>query len=298
MKPEEMRALFIQFEMHSNKEEDIEYWYARDLMNMLGYKDWRNFRNVIDKAKIACESCKPDYSDHFVEITHTVTLGNGATREIEDMMLTRYACYLIAQNGDPRKEPIRFAQNYFALQTRKQELLEQRLLEHERLNQRKMLQDTEKEFSSLIYQQGIDNAGFARIRSYGDSALFGGKATQDMKNKLDVPSGRPLADFLPSVTIAAKNLATTMTTLKMQQEDIQGETPISREHTQNNTTVRKALTDRGIYPEELPASEDIKKVERRHNSDTKKLPMATKKLPDNIPPTKLYKEVTDDTENE
>ena len=257
----------------------IEYWYARELMKLLDYVQWRNFDNAINKAMISCENNGNVAEDHFSRINNTIEVGNGALREVEDYMLTRYACYLIAENGDPRKEQIAFAQSYFAVQTRKQELIEERISYIERTEARGKLRESEKRLSQNIYERGVDDAGFGRIRSRGDQALFGGKSTQEMKKKLGVSDKRPLADFLPTLTIAAKNLATEMTNYNVEEKDLQGESAITSEHVQNNQSVRDTLGSRGIKPEELPPSEDIKKLERRVKSQEKKLVQESGKLP-------------------
>lgn len=248
-----------------------EFWFARDLQDLLGYSEWRNFLKVIEKAKDSAHSVGATVQNHFVDVNKMVQIGSGAGRPIEDIMLTRYACYLVAQNGDPRKEAIAFAQTYFAVQTRKQELIEERILLQERLQARQKLTESETELSRNIYERGVDDQGFGRIRSKGDAALFGGNTTGQMKNKLEIPSNRPLADFLPTVTIAAKNLATEITNHNVRQKDLHGELTITEEHVQNNTGVRNMLGDRGIKPEELPPEEDIKKLERRIKSDEKRL---------------------------
>jgi len=209
--------------------------------------------------------------NHFRGVTKMVPIGSGAERPVEDIMLTRYACYLIAQNGDPRKSSIAFAQTYFALQTRKQELIEEHMGLQQRLDARERLKESENALSRNLFERGVDEKGFARIRSKGDAALFGGKATQQMKSILAVPEGRPLADFLPTVTIAAKNLANEITNHNVTERDLQGELSITREHTQNNTTVRSMLVERGIRPESLPPAEDLKKLERRVKSAEKKM---------------------------
>lgn len=250
---------------------EIEFWYARELQKMLGYDRWENFSKVISHAKIACENSKVEVSDHFREVKKMVTIGSGATREIKDIVLTRYACYLIAQNGDSKKEQIAFAQTYFAMQTRKQELLQQRMELEDRLEARAKLRESETELSKNIYERGVDNSGFARIRSKGDTALFGGYSTATMKDKLLVPSSRPLADFLPTVTITAKNLAAEITNHNVKKENLYGEVSITKEHVQNNESIRGVLADRGIKPEELPPAEDLKKLERKVKSDEKKL---------------------------
>lgn len=250
---------------------DVEFWYARDLQVALGYDRWENFKNVIEKAITSCQTTGVNVSDHFRDVTKMVKIGLGVERSIEDIMLTRYACYLIAQNGDPRKDQIAFAQTYFAIQTRKQEIIEERIRLQERLQARQKLKESETELSKNIYERGVDDQGFGRIRSKGDTALFGGNSTQAMKNRLGVPEHRPLADFLPTVTIAAKNLATEITNHNVQQNDLYGEPNITNEHVQNNSSVRRMLMERGIKPEELPPEEDLKKLERRVKSDEKRM---------------------------
>lgn len=263
-------------------EEEVEFWFARDLREPLGYARWENFTNTISRAIESCTTTGYDASNHFRGVTKMVSLGSGAERPIEDFMLTRYACYLIAQNGDPRKEPIAFAQSYFALQTRKQELIQDRMQLQARLEARDRLKDSEKTLSRNIYERGVDDSGFARIRSKGDAALFGGHTTRLMKSKFGVTQNRPLADFLPTLTIAAKNLATEMTNHNVQQDDLQGEHPITREHVQNNQSVREMLGQRGIEPEKLPPEEDIRKLQRRVKSDEKKLASQSGSLPEDI----------------
>jgi len=266
--------------VHKDEEYNIEFWYARELMPLLGYERWENFEKAVNRAMNSCETSGVEVSDHFREVTKMIETGKGAHRSIRDYMLTRYACYLIAQNGDPKKEEIAFAQSYFAIQTRKQELIEERIAYIERTEARVRLRESEKRLSQNIYERGVDDAGFGRIRSKGDTALFGGKSTQDMKKKLRVGNNRPLADFLPTLTIAAKNLATEMTNYNVEEKDLQGETSITIEHIQNNSTVRDMLGQRGIKPEELPASEDIKKLERRVKAQEKKLAAQSAKLPE------------------
>ena len=261
------------------QEEAVEFWYARDLMALLGYDRWENFHKAIERAIDSCKASEIEPADHFRSVTKMVQIGSGAERAVKDYMLTRYACYLIAENGDPRKEQIAFAQSYFAVQTRKQELIEERISYIERTEARGKLRESEKRLSQNIYERGVDDAGFGRIRSRGDQALFGGKSTQEMKKKLGVSDKRPLADFLPTLTIAAKNLATEMTNYNVEEKDLQGESAITSEHVQNNQSVRDTLGSRGIKPEELPPSEDIKKLERRVKSQEKKLVQESGKLP-------------------
>ncbi len=251
---------------------ETEFWCARDLQMLLGYARWENFAKVVDKAITACQNSGYDPKDHFLDIRKMVDLGSGAKREIDDIALTRYACYLIAQNGDPAKEQIAFAQTYFAVQTRKQEVIQQRLAEAERVSARRKLTQSEKELSGIIFDRLRNNESFARIRSKGDTALFGGKTTQDMKDELSVPTGRPLADFLPTITIKAKDFANEITNFNTEQNDLRTEPRITGEHVKNNEEVRRLLVDRGIVPERLPAAEDVKKVERRLQAEQKKLP--------------------------
>ena len=261
------------------QEEAVEFWYARDWMALLGYDRWENFHKAIERAIDSCKASEIEPADHFRSVTKMIQIGSGAERAVKDYMLTRYACYLIAQNGYPRKEEIAFAQSYFAVQTRKQELIEERIAYIERTEARGKLRESEKRLSQNIYERGVDDAGFGRIRSRGDQALFGGKSTQEMKKKLGVSDKRPLADFLPTLTIAAKNLATEMTNYNVEEKDLQGESAITSEHVQNNQSVRDTLGSRGIKPEELPPSEDIKKLERRVKSQEKKLVQESGKLP-------------------
>ncbi|MHB1185190.1 MAG: DNA damage-inducible protein D [Desulfobulbia bacterium] len=270
MKTDLIHILTETFEAHAQQSDSgVEFWLARDLQHLLGYAEWRNFTSVVTKAKVACEVSGHTISDHFVDVNKMVDLGSGSQREVDDIMLTRYACYLIAQNGDPKKQEIAFAQTYFAVQTRKAELIEQRLLEAERVSARKKLTATEKELSEIIYEQTGGNQNFALIRSKGDQALFG-KTTQAMKAHWKVPDNRPLADFAPTIILKAKDFATEITIFNARQHQMTSEGAISSEHITNNQAVRNTLLERGIRPEHLPAAEDVKKVERRIVSEDRK----------------------------
>ncbi len=279
MKTEIVQTLTTTFEAHAQQTEGgVEYWLARDLQHLLGYDEWRNFNTAISKAKTACEASRHRVADHFVGVNKMVDLGSGSQREIEDIMLTRYACYLIAQNGDPKKQEIAFAQTYFAVQTRRAELIEQRLLEAERVSARHKLSSTEKELSQVIYEQTGGDNDFALIRSKGDQALFG-KSTQAMKAQWKVPDNRPLADFAPTIILKAKDFAAEITIFNARQHAMKNESAISSEHITNNQAVRQTLLERGIRPESLPAVEDVKKVERRLATEEKK----SLKNPDALP---------------
>lgn len=272
MKPEIIQKLHKSFDDYAqHTDEGMEFWYARDLQLLLGYDKWENFQNVIEKAKIACKTTGLVVENHFPGVRKVITAGKGAQHEIDDIALTRHACYLIAQNGDPRKEEVAFAMAYFAIQTRRQELIQKRLEELERLMFREKLTNSEKELSGIIYERGVDNVGFARIRSKGDQALFGGNTTQDMKSKLKVSNSRALADFLPAIVIKAKDFANEITNFTLKRDThVRGEHAITNEHVKNNRDTRGLLTSRGIIPENLPPEEDIKKVERRIKSEDKK----------------------------
>ncbi len=279
MKKEIIQSLTNNFEDCSyTTENGVEFWFARELQHLLGYTKWDNFVKVINKAKISCEASENNIEDHFADIGKMVTIGSGTQREIKDVMLTRYACYLVTQNGDPKKEAIAFAQNYFAIQTRKFELIEQRIKDWERLQARTKLSLSEKELSALIYEQTGNDRNFGIIRSKGDQALFGGLTTKQMKKKMGIPLNRPLADFLPTITIKAKDFATEITVFNTKEKGLNTERKISTEHIVNNRSVRRILLERGIKPENLPAEEDLKKLERRVKSEEKKLGKNPKSL--------------------
>jgi len=271
MKKELIEELFKKFEDACYIFKEVECWSARELQTIFAYTKWDNFYKVIEKAKTACESSGVGVSDHFAEVGKMVDLGSGSQREIEDIALTRYACYLVAQNGDPTKSEVAFAQTYFAVQTRRQEMIEQRLLDVARVSAREKLSKAEKKLSGIIYERGVDDKGFAIIRSKGDQALFGGFSTNDMKHKLMVPDNRPLADFLSTLAIKAKDFATELTSHNVVEKDLKGNDKIGKEHVDNNLAVRKMLNERGVKPERLPASEDVSKLKRKLESDEKKM---------------------------
>jgi DNA-damage-inducible protein D len=278
MKKELVMELLQKFEQAAYEYQGVEYWSARELQKVFNYTDWRNFLKAIDKAKKSCETAGETVSNHFVGFNKMIDLAKGAQREIDDIALTRYACYLIAQNGDASKNEIAFAQTYFAVQTRKQEIIEQRLLDVARVTAREKLSKSEKKLSGIIYERGVDDKGFAIIRSMGDKALFGGFSTNDMKRKLQIPDNKPLADFLPTLTIKAKDFAAELTSHNVVEKDLKGQEQIGEEHVDNNTAVRKMLKQRGVQPENLPALEDVKKVQRRLESEEKKVSKTTNKL--------------------
>ena len=270
MKATEIQELFNSFESIANEYEGIECWSARELAPVMGYVQWRNFQSIIEKAKESAGNAGENVSDHFADVSKMVPIGSGSERQINDVMLTRYACYLVAQNGDPRKPEIAFAQNYFAVQTRRAELVHQRLLDYERVQARAKLAETEHTLSGVLYERGIDSRGFAIIRTKGDRALFG-IDTAMMKRRVGAPDKRPLADFLSTIAIKAKDLAAEMTSVNVQQKDLQSQIGIEQEHVDNNSAVRNMLLDRGIRPETLPPGEDVKKVERRLRADERKI---------------------------
>lgn len=276
MKTEEITRLFQQFESIVCVYKDVECWSARELSTLLGYAKWEKFGNVIDKAKDACLNTEGNIEDHFLHVGKMVALGSGAQREVDDYMLTRYACYLVAQNGDPRKPEIAFAQNYFAVQTRRAELVQKRLVDYERVQARVKLAETEKHLSGVLYERGVDSKGFAIIRSKGDRALFR-LDTALLKRKLGAPDNRPLADFLPTIGIKAKDFAAEMTAVNTEQKNLYGQSAIEKEHIDNNVAVRNMMLGRGIVPEQLPAGEDVRKVERRLKSEEKILTNRKKK---------------------
>lgn len=270
MDKDEIRRRSLAFDDYAHDDGGVEFWYARDIMRPLGYARWENFEAAIKRAMVSCESAETPVESHFREVTKIVEAGV-ASKEVKDYKLTRYACYLIAQNGDVRKEEIALAQAYFAVQTRKQEVIEQRVVELQRLQSRHALSESEKQLAGVASERGVDSKGFAKIKSQGDKALFGGRGTRAMKRKMGVPDGKPLADVLPNVTLAAKNLATSMTAYNTEAKDLIGVDEIQSEHVGNNQSVRKTLVDRGIRPEDLPPEEDTRKIERRVKADEKKL---------------------------
>ncbi len=275
MKSDQIAILIQKFEGIRYDYEGIECWSAREMQSLLGYSKWENFEKVLLKAKEACKNAGSDINDHFPDVRKVIEAGKGAQQEISDIALTRYACYLVAQNGDARKQEIAFAQTYFAVQTRRAEIIEERLLQYERIKAREKLSQTEKQLSGILYERGVDDKGFAIVRSKGDQALFL-LSTQLLKKKMGIPDSRPIADFLPTISIKAKDLAAEMTSLNVQTKDLRGQTPIEREHVDNSSAVRNMLLDRGIQPENLPPAEDVKKLQRKLNSDEKKVLKNTK----------------------
>jgi DNA-damage-inducible protein D len=278
MKKEQIIELFEKFESARTNIEGVECWSARELRDLFGYTKWSNFMNVINKAKIACEKVGENPNYHFADVGKMINLAKGAMREVEDVALTRYACYLIAQNGNPSKSEVAFAQTYFAVQTRKQEIIEQRLLDVARVVAREKLSKSEKKLSGIIYERGVDDRGFATIRSKGDSALFGGHTTQDMKKRFGASDKKPLADFLPTLTIKAKDFAIELTSHKVVEKDLKKEKPITDEHVDNNTAIRKMLIERGVRPEDLPPAEDVDKIRRRLAGDERRVLKDMKKI--------------------
>ncbi len=272
MKLELIKVYFEDFNSHVYEADGLEFWFARDLQLLLGYAKWENFLNVIEKAKDACKNSGGRVEDNFADTVRAVDMPNGGTKEVDDMFLTRYACYLVAQNGDPTKEPVAFAMSYFAIQTRKQEILEKRINDFERIQAREKLSVSEKKLSGVVYEKGVDSFGFAIIRSKGDQALFGGYTTNEMKKRMGIPNSRPLADFLPTITIKAKDFANEITVFNLKKDsmptDLNG---ISYEHEKNNQDVRNLLLKRKIFPENLPAEEDTQKIKRKIISEDKKL---------------------------
>ena len=276
MKSDDIKQLVTQFEHAMQEINGVECWSARELQHLLGYSKWENFEKVIIKAKDSCRNAGGEVDDHFPDVRKVIEVGKGAQQEITDIALTRYACYLIAQNGDSRKAEIAFAQTYFAVQTRRAEIIEQRLLEYERVKAREKLSQTEKQLSGVLYERGVDDKGFAIIRSKGDQALFR-LSTQQLKMKMGIPESRPVADFLPTISIKAKDLAAEMTSLNVQSKDLIGQNPIEKEHVDNSTAVRNMLLQRGIRPENLPPADDVKKIQRKLDGEGKKLLKDVKK---------------------
>ncbi len=270
MKDTQLQSLYKTFD-DARRENGVEYWYARDLYPLLGYLRWENFETAINRAKEACKKSKGSVADHFRGVTKVIEVGKTAKQEIPDIKLTRYACYLIAVNGDPRKAEIAFAQAYFITQTRKMELIEQRMSELERIGAREKLTITEKTFAALVFTRGVDGRGLSEIRSFGDKALFGGKSTDDMKKKLGVKTSTPLADILPEVTISAKEFATAITTENTKRRDLRGKGSILTEHVNNNRNIRGVLIKSSIYPESLPSAENIKSMVARHRKELREL---------------------------
>jgi DNA-damage-inducible protein D len=271
MENKELQTLYKTFDDIKHTENGVEFWFARELYPLLGYTRWDNFDTTIQRAKEACKNAKSLVEDHFLHVQKMAKIGLDIEKSIDDMKLTRYACYLTALNGDPRKKEVAFAQAYFVTQTRKMEVLEQRMAELERINSREKLKITEKDFSTLAMSRGVDGRGLGEIRSFGDQALFGGKSTDTMKKRLGIDSSKPLADFLPDITLKAKDLATAMTSENTRRKNLQGKNSILTEHVNNNIGVRGVLVKTGIYPENLPPAEDINKVESKYKKDTKKL---------------------------
>jgi DNA-damage-inducible protein D len=270
MKSDDIKSLFKQFENITSEYNGVECWSARELQILMGYSNWQNFVKVIEKAKFSCENAGEKPTDHLTDVSKSIITGKRTEKQIDDILLTRYACYLIAQNGDARKVEIAFAQTYFAVQTRKAEVVEQRLLDYERIKAREKLSQTEKQLSGILYERGVNEKGFAIIRSKGDQALFN-LNTNDLKKRMGVPTNRPVADFLPTIAIKAKDLAAEMTSINVQSKELKDHSPIEKEHIDNNKAVRSVLINRGIHPEKLPPSEDVKKLQRKLANEEKKV---------------------------
>ena len=270
MENNQLQILYKTFD-ETRRENGVEYWYARDLYPLLGYTKWENFETALERGKEACKKAGGNVNDHFLGVRKVIRVGKGAEMEVSDYKLTRYACYLTTLNGDPRKIEIAFAQAYFVTQTRKMEVIEQRMAELERITAREKLTVTEKTFAAMAFSRGVDGRGISEIRSFGDKALFGGKTTDDMKKRLGAKKNTPLADVLPEVTISAKEFATAITTENTRKKNLQGKGSILNEHVINNENVRGVLIKSNIYPESLPSAEDIKRIKSRHKKETKKL---------------------------
>ena len=280
MEGNEIAKRQLAFDDCANVEDDVEFWYARDIMKPLGYTQWRRFEDAIKRAMASCESSETPVNRHFAKVGKMVDLGLGAKREVVDYKLTRYACYLVAMNGDTRKQEIAFAQAYFAVQTRKQETIERKIAEIQRVHSRRSLAESEKRLSSVVYEHGMSDKGFDIMRSRGDQALFGGNSTAAMKKRLGVPDKKPLADMLSDVAINAKSLANSMTSYNVEDKGLHGDVPIINEHVGNNQSVRSTLLERGIIPENLPPAEDTKKLERRLKADERNLKGGTEGFSD------------------
>ncbi len=256
----------------SNDDHPMEFWSARDLMPMLGYTKWQKFTEVIERAKAACKLSGQNIDDHVTGAGKMIATGKGATRKIEDFFLTRYAFYLIAQNGDPRKPEIALAQTYFATQTRKQELLEQRDMESKRLDARAKLRETESKIESTVYERGIKYpVEFATFKNKHIEALYGGISASQLKKIRKIPPKRSLADFDSHVELKAKDFALAMTDHNIKEKDIRGKEAMNTEVVKNSRETRQALLNRGIKPEHIKPEEDLKLVESRKNKEAKRI---------------------------